>query len=217
MLTGKAPKGATIRLTKTFRTPTWEGSFKDGIDTAIQVGANGSFEWLVNPSTRPVVESRTYQVLADEPLKAETFDGVTPPPGSHVDHEFVVDEEAKVLDIALDWPTPDDLDLEVYRKDGGELVKVASSGNFVGSKEQTQVSDPQPGTYVLRVINFASASPTYTLTAGLFDAVTKRTEGKREAYTLTCEKHGKVLQTTQIFIDRGQRKVVDLAECRRRG
>ncbi len=217
VLTGKAPKGATIRLTKTFRSPTWEGSFKDGIDTAIKVGAHGRFSWLVNPSTRPVVESRTYQVLADEPLKAETFEGIAPAPNSHTDHEFVVGESAEVLDVALDWPTPDDLDLEVYRKDGDKLVEVASSGNFVGSKEQTQVAAPEPGTYVLRVINFASASPTYTLTAGLFDAVTKRTEGKREAYTLTCEKGGKVLQETRVFIDRGQRKTVDLRECRRRG
>ena len=217
VLTGKAPKGATIRLTKTFQSPTWEGSFEDGLDTAIKVGANGRFEWLVNPSTRPVVESRTYQVLADEPLKTETFEGITPAPNSYTDHEFVVDDAAKVLDIALDWPTPDDLDLEVYRKDGDELVEVASSGNFVGSKEATQVADPEPATYVLRVINFASASPTYTLTAGLFDAVTKRTEGKREAYTLTCEKGGKVLQETKVFIDRGQSKTVDLKACRKRG
>ena len=217
VLTGKAPWGATIRLTKTFRSPTWEGSFEDGIDTAIRVGARGRFSWLVNPSTRPVVESRTYRVLEDEPLQSETFEGVAPAPGSHTDHEIVVGDEGEVLDVALDWPTPDDLDLEVYRKDGDQLVEVASSGSFVGSKEQTQVADPVPGTYVLRVLNFASVTPTYTLTAGLFDAVTRRTEGKRERYTLTCEKGGKVLQETRVFIDRGQRKVVDLRECRRRG
>ena len=75
VLTGKAPKGATIRLAKTFRTPTWEGSFEDGLDTAIKVGRKGSFEWLVNPSTRPVVESRTYEQLADEPFRSETIEG----------------------------------------------------------------------------------------------------------------------------------------------
>lgn len=216
VLTGKAPAGATIRLTKNFRTPTWEGSFKDGIDTAIKAGRDGRFEWLVNPSTRPVLEPRTYQVPADEPLKAETFEGVAPAPGSSVDHEFVVGQQAALLKVALDWSLPDDLDLEVYRKDGDKLVKVASSGHFVGDKEMTEVADPQPATYVLRVINFAAAPQTYTLTAGLFDAITKQTEGKRESYTLTCEKGGEVLQETQVFIDRGQRKVVNLGECRRR-
>ena len=217
LLTGRAPRGATIRLTKTFESPTWEGSFEDGIDTAIEVGRDGRFQWLVNPSTRPVVESRTYRELGEEPVEQEAWAGTTPAVGGHVDHELVVDRDADVLRVALDWPTPDDMDLEIYRREGGELVQVGSSGNFVGEKEQADVLDPEPGTYVLRVLNFASASPTYDLTAGLYDAVTRRTEGTRESYTLTCEKGGKVLQTAQVFIDRGQRKSVDLGQCRRRG
>ena len=218
VLTGKAPKGATIRLTKTFKSPTWEGSFKDGIDTAIEVGKNGTFEWLVNPSTRPVVESRTYEELSQEPFRSEVIEGGPIEPAGHVDHEFVLDGPADVFRTELDWPTPDDLDLEIYLKQpDGELKEVGSSGNFVGDKESVDLIDAEAGTYVLRVLNFASTTPTYTLTESLFDSTTKRTEGKRESYTLTCEKGGKVLQETQIFIDRGQSKVVDLKECRRRG
>ena len=33
---------------------------------------------------------------------------------------------------------------------------------------------------------------------------------------LTCEKNGKVLQTSRIYIDRGQVKQLDLAKCRRK-
>jgi hypothetical protein len=150
-------------------------------------------------------------------VEQEAWAGTTPAVGEHVDHELVVDRDADVLRVALDWPTPDDMDLEIYRREGGELVQVGSSGNFVGEKEQADVPDPEPGTYVLRVLNFASVSPTYDLTAGLHEAVTRRTEGTRESYTLTCEKRGTVLQTTQVFIDRGQSKVVDLGQCRRRG
>ena len=216
VLTGRAPRGATLRLTKTFRTPTWEGSFEDRIDTPIRVGRSGRFEWIVNPSTRPVVEPRSYRELADEPSSAQTWEGTTAAPGGHTDHEFVVGrDDADVLDVALDWGTPDDLDLEVYRREGDQLVEVASSGSFVGSKEATQVIDPEAGTYVLRVINYASVSPTYTLSAGVFDAVVKRTEGKRERYTLTCEKRGKVLQETTVFIERGEQKRIDLTRCRR--
>ena len=31
LLTGKAPRGAVLRLRKSFATPTWEGSFADGV------------------------------------------------------------------------------------------------------------------------------------------------------------------------------------------
>ncbi|MGA8258002.1 MAG: M14 family metallopeptidase [Nocardioides sp.] len=54
VLTGKAPKGAVLRLSKTFLTPTWEGTIEDSISSAMTVPASGSFEWIVNPSTRPV-------------------------------------------------------------------------------------------------------------------------------------------------------------------
>jgi len=216
LLKGKAPKGATIRLSKTFQTPTWESSFKDRINTPIKVGRDGRFEWIVNPSTRPVVRPRVYQELSNEPYFEKVIDGTNPGPGAHTDHELVLDEDVAVWRTALDWPTPDDMDLEVYRKVDGKLVKVGSSGNFVGDKERVDLADAEAGTYVLRVINFASTSPTYTLTESFFEATTKTTEGKRESYTLTCEKKGKVLQTSKVFIARGQVKRIDLAECRRK-
>ena len=109
------------------------------------------------------------------------------------------------------------MDLEVYvKKADGSLVQVASSGNTPGQKEQTEVTDAQAGTYVLRVINYSSISPSYTLTAKQFDTVVKRTAGKREAYVMTCEKNGKVLQQQRVFIARGQVKNLDLSECRRK-
>ncbi len=216
VLKGRAPKGATIRLTKTFQTPTWEGSFQDRVRTAIKVGKKRSFSWIVNPSTRPVVQARTFLKLADEPFDRKVIEGTTPALNEHVDHEFVINKDAALWRTELDWPTPDDLDLEIYRKSGGELTQVGSSGNAPGAKELAEIADAQAGTYVLRVINFASVSPSYTLTESLFDAETRTTEGKRESYVLTCEKRGKVLQRERVFIDRGGVKTIDLAQCRRR-
>ena len=115
--------------------------------------------------------------------------------------------------VALDWPTPDDLDLEVYKRVGDGLVEVASSGNAPGEKELADIADAEPGTYVLRVINYASASPTYTLKVDQFAATVKSTPGKRERYTLTCEVGGKVLQTKRVFVDRGQVKKVNLGSA----
>ena len=221
VLTGKAPRGAVIRLKKTFQSPTWESSFQDKLNSFVKIGRSGTLDWIVNPSTRPVVRSRTYEEVSETPYDSKQFTGTVPPPApigeGYVDHELTLGSSTDVMEIDLDWTTPDDLDLEVYRKKaGGGMEQVGSSGNIPGEKEHTTLFDAPAGTYVFRVINYASVTPEYTLDIGRFESVTKRTEGKREAYTLTCEKNGKVLQSTQVFIGRGQEKRVDLAQCRRR-
>ncbi len=227
VIKGQAPKGAVLRLRKTFRSPTWESSFRDYTDSTLKVKGKasrkgkrarpGSYRWLVNPSTRPVVQPRTFQVRDKKPFKTQTDTGTLTPATSKVDHELVVKRPADLLEVDLDWNTPDDLDLEVYRRVGDRLVQVATSGNSPGEKERVELVDVARGTYVLRVVNFASVSPTYTLTSRAFGATTKRTPGKRERYTLTCErKNGKVLQKRKIFIKRGQVKRVNLSKCRRR-
>ena len=96
------------------------------------------------------------------------------------------------------------------------FTEIGSSGNFVGEKEKATINAPTPGTYVLRVINFASVTPTYTLTASLFNATEQTTPPQIESRTLTCEKDGQVLQTASIVIDRGQQVSIDLKECVRR-
>lgn len=216
IIKGKAPKGATLRLRKEFDSPTWESSFEDFLDSSIEVGRNGAFSWVVNPSTRPVVRSRSFTAIADEPFKSEVVEGgTTEPLVGTVDHEYVVTRKTDLFRIDLDWPTPDDYDLEVYLKKGDELVEVGSSGNQPGSKEQVELVDAKKGTYVVRVLNFASVSPSYTLTMGQYKGVTKRTKGTKESYTLTCEVDGKVRSSQKVVIDRGQVRSLDLRRaCR---
>ncbi len=222
LVSGKAPAGATLRLRKQFATPTYDGSsFTDELDTTMTVPANGSFSWHVNPSTRPLVMKHRLQVLSEEPTREETFTaGTALLPGQHEDKEFVVTEtDQDLLQVELDWPTPDDYDLEVYYKEAdGSLTEVASSGNFVGEKELATVDTPKAGTYVLRAINFASVSPTWTMTAGLYDTQdTIVGDGLVENWTLTCERpDGTVLQTIPVVVDRGQQVKPDLSACRTR-
>ena len=217
VLTGRAPRGAVIRLRKVFRTPTWTSSFTDRLDSVARIGASRRLHWIVNPSTRPVVRSRTYRDVAATPYLSRTFEAATPAPNSTADHTFTLAKPAEVLRVSLDWATPDDMDLEVYRrKADGSLTQVGSSGNLPGQKEQVEVTDAAAGTYVLRVVNYASLSPSYTLKAGLFDTVVRHTAGTREAYVMTCEKNGKVLQRSRVFVARGQVKALDLGECRRK-
>jgi hypothetical protein len=214
ILNGKAPKGATLRLKKSFISPTWEGGFEDGIDTAIKIGRLNRFRWIVNPSTRPAVRSRTYQVLSETPFESKTIEGAVPPvPGDFVDVEYVLREKTALTRIALDWATPDDLDMEVYKKQGDSMVEVGSSGAAPPEKEQVDLVNAEPGTYIIRVINYSSISPTFELTTELYKAITKTTPGKKEKYTMTCEVGGKVVETRSVFIDRGQVKNFNFKKC----
>jgi hypothetical protein len=216
VLTGKAPAGATLRLRKTFATPTWDGSIQDSLDTTMTVGKDGRYTWHVNPSTRPVVMARQIETVSGDPVAEESWTGTTAPLQS-TDQEFTVDRDVDLLEINLDWPTPDDLDLEVYRKNAdGSLTQAGSSGNSVAEKERVLLQDPAQGTYVLRVINFASVTPGWTLTAALFHADASTVPGLVENWTLTCERNGQVIQTVPVVVDRGQRLRVDLTACGRR-
>jgi hypothetical protein len=216
VLTGKAPAGATLRLKKTVATSTWEGTIQDTLNTTMTVGRDGRYTWHINPSTRPVVMDRQVETVSGEPVEQQSWTGTTAP-AQFTDQEFTVAEDIDLLEVVLDWPTPDDLDLEVYKKNAdGSLTEAGSSGNFVADKERVLLQDPTQGTYVLRVINFASATPSWTLTASLFDAETSTVPGLVETWTLTCERNGRVVQRVPVVIDRGQQLRLDLTACGRR-
>ena len=216
LITGDAPAGATLRLKKSFATPTWSGTIKDTLETTMKVGESGAFTWHVNPSTRPLVKARQSKVVSSDPLKRDTYTGTTAP-GSSTDQEFTVDRAADVFEVKLDWATPDDLDLAVLRKNAdGSLTQVGTSGGFVGDKERVLLDAPEQGTYVLRVTNFASVAPSWDLTASLFDATEEWQDGVIENWTLSCEKDGKVLQQVPVVVDRGQQVKADLGECARK-
>ncbi len=223
LVAGKAPAGAVLRLTKAFKTATSQSTFiEDRLESTLTVPANGRYSWHVNPSTRPEVMEHRVTILAQEPTREEAFSwtGVWLP-GDHVDFDFSLPEAGvAALKVNLDWPTPDDLDLYVYyRNPDGTLVEVGSSGEFVLAKEEAILELPEAGEYVLRVENFASATPSFSLTAGLYGAVGEDVFGGNvvESYKLTCERpDGTVLQTASVTVDRGRSAKVDLKECAKR-
>ena len=69
VIEGPAPAGAVLTLRKAFDTPTCESascpagtgpSFRDVLETRLVVPADGSFEWHVNPSGRPLHPNETW-------------------------------------------------------------------------------------------------------------------------------------------------------------
>ena len=234
VISGQAPAGAVIRLKKAFDTmtspvrplETWQTedpglagdalAIEDVLDTTATVA--GAFDLHANPSTRPAVMERKVYEISGEPSATFTHEGTAIEPNGHVDVPFTLEQTGARLQIDLDWLTPDDLDMEVYRQDGDELRLVGTSGNVPGEKEQVIIDDPEPGEYVFRVINFASVTPTWTITAGTYDIEVIDTHPPLKAFetwTLTCERpDGTVLQTLDVLVSRGDRVVVDLAACR---
>ena len=97
-------------------------------------------------------------------------------------------------------------------------VRVKRGLRFIrgGEKELVELADPVAGDYVLRVVNYTSVTPSYTLEAAVVrEVVTDRTviAGKVERWTLTCEKDGKVLEQVPVVVDRGQQVKADLRTC----
>lgn len=102
VITGKAPKGAVLRLTKEFSSPTWSSSFTDRRDTTMTVGPRGRYTWHVNQSTRPVVQQKLIEITEDEPVRTESFEGGPTAVAEHVDHEFTMTEtDVDVLQVDL--------------------------------------------------------------------------------------------------------------------
>ena len=91
-------------------------------------------------------------------------------PGTYQDFPFTIasDEKDGDVDVHIDWTNPaDDWDLYVYRKGpGGQLETVGSSANGAPDTEENAVTQSvgkpiTPGKYVIRVVNYAAASPTF--------------------------------------------------------
>jgi hypothetical protein len=226
VITGKAPAGAVLRLTKEFETQTWDNgaNFEDSLNSTMRVGSDGRYVWDVNPSTRPAVSKRLIEILADEPVRTQEYnDRPAPSFNGYAYEELEVTESGlDVLKVDLTWPTStaDDLDLVVYWVDpNGRRVEVGSSGNMPGETESAKVIDPEPGMYVFEVHNYASTSPTYDIQASLYDAVGTEEVGAgiAEWWTLTCEKETatglKTVDKEYVYVERGQQVKLDLKEC----
>jgi hypothetical protein len=167
--------------------------FEDVLDTSF-TPKGGRFEWNINPSTRPIVETKTFPgTIADQPSRKDAFSGGATD-GDVVDKEFTVTEEdrATILDIKFDSQLNDDYDIELYLRKGAELEKVGNSGNFApddptdptGPNERITLDAPPVGTYVLRVINYAAVGP-WSATVERFptgpNKVVSRQEGDLDA------------------------------------
>ena len=110
---------------KTFATPTWEGSIQETLNSDHHRRVERQVHLARQPVDAPGRDGPAGRDGVREPVAEQSWTGTTAPLQS-TDQEFTVDQDVDLLEINLDWPTPDDLDLEVYRKNAdGSLTRSA--------------------------------------------------------------------------------------------
>ena len=252
MLEGTAPAGATLRLTKQFKTESFPQADNkplltdDKLDTVYDVGSDGRVRWHVNPSTRPLVAKASGVPNAGQPSPPQqrsggvagaaddpANDGAAPSgdPDSddtlnYNDHPITVPAtgDNASMNVRVSWQAQaSDWDIKLYEDSNGdgksenETTVVGTSQTGPSNVEEVSAhGTPRltPGKqYVLRVNNFA-AIESYTVDI-TFAAPPPFKPAQVESYTLTCEQGGRVFDTQQVQIDRGQVKQLDLSACTR--
>jgi Zinc carboxypeptidase len=198
----------------------------DSVESTTLVPASGQYEWHVGPSTRPFVFGTRFPSKDVKDGRSDTINGTAPPDQSggaggendHVDHPFTITDadNAQKVAIHLEWTGGfQDMDMEVYRRTGDpdEPQQVATSGNPPGQPEDAELTNPEPGDYFVRVVNYLAAPGTpYTLTVKRQTAGpdTITITGKSEAWHMTCETpDGKVQETRDVTVWRGDVSVQD--------
>jgi hypothetical protein len=234
VIEGSAPQGSTLRLSKTFRTatsPVWNDDFGNSIGGPImftdtlrsELETTGpTFEWHVNPSTRPLVAGRhgrdptgppQGRIALSNPPGIPPENTVYPPGGAVEEIPFTVEGPSAGVDngrmtVHIEWGSPDtDWDIYVIGPDGQVVAQSAASGD---TTEDASLFDPPPGEYRLHVVNYdqvMNASDDWFGGTVTFSSPTPRVEtGTKESWTLTClDPRGRVQASRPVVVDRGAR------------
>ena len=220
VISGTAPAGATLSLERAGVFPLWDKTqVTDVVATSMVVGEDGQFDWHVNPSTRPFVESRQAPLLS--PAIEELSTEGTAPPTRSTDTTFEVAEERDLLLATVRTAVPIDYQAvntaQVHLrllKDGVVLAQATAFGpiNTIAWGGEEGVGVVEPGTYTLRVTNnvFNPVS-TYNLDASTHDVLADRTLRTDELWTLTCTLADGSKSQAEVLVDRGQQ--VDVGDA----
>ncbi|CAA9501315.1 MAG: Carboxypeptidase T precursor [uncultured Solirubrobacteraceae bacterium] len=230
VLAGASTPGATLRLKKSFATSTSKlinageatGSvltFPDVLETTMTVPADGRYEWHVNPSTRPIVPGG--RVPNGPPTAGRDIRNtkMTVPGGGQETTANVEDfpvtiaptDDNGLIRASIQHPAMQNknLNLKLLRRVNGSLVEIARSTNGPNLAEELRVVNPPAGEYVVRVINVTAVDPSFT---GKIEFASPEPP---ESWRMTCEVDGRVLETRDVVVNRGERVGADICPVAR--
>ena len=227
VLFGETRNGRTLELTKSFTTlsaPVIDSTgavgalreYEDRVVSRLTVGKSKTFEWHVNPSTRPAVRGGRYQRPGATTTPGfELEAGVPKANGTTLQQDFpftvTPEQDNGYMTARIDWTNPvpnanaaQNWELELYRvEEDGSLTQLGKSINssYARPFEELQSTHMGPGDYVLRVVTVRAIDPT-----GFTGAVQFFPPEPPEAYTLTCRNpKNEVMSVQQIVVQRGER------------
>jgi hypothetical protein len=234
VIAGSAPAGSELTIRKSFMTdtsPVWGDDFGSVIGPIQQfpdtleysMRTDGStFEWNVNPSTRPVVAGRDGRaatgppqtdIAVANPAGQPAENTGDPRSGAHEEFSFDVAGPPAVdngkMTVHIDWGNPNtDWDVYVYDSTGKLVTQSASFGD---TTEDAVLADPPAGHYTAVIVNYdqinGAAYDDWGNGRVDFDSPRPRVEtGVKEAWTLTCVRPDAVATSPQqVIVDRGGR------------
>ena len=217
-VTGKAPKGTQVVLSKTHVSPTSPVIQPDGStgpqqfyeDTLVNRYASdgGRFTLDVNPSTRPLVEGRYgREPVADPQESADVANPAgVPAVGESEETTFEILGQPEVdngfATLSFGWPDGADWDFYVEGPDGQPV----GSGATLANPEEIVIPDPVAGTYTVVAENYeaGSAEDDWTGEVTFQSPTPPQDNGIDEAWQVTCLKKGRILASQDVVVDRGE-------------
>ncbi len=212
VVTGKAPAGATLEVSRTGTSLTSpvirdDGSLgpplalTDMMRSSTTVPASGRVDWHINPSTRPYSKKDRRQFeLTKTPTSRQDISG-----GPTTDRiPITLGAADKAVKATVD--VGDASDYDIYLFDSANRQVASGPGGFVGEDEALVATGLPPGNYELEVRNFAAVEP-WTGTVEKFGATGLVGDPpKPESWLLTCRSaSGRALGKRSLRIERGQR------------
>ena len=220
LITGTAPRGHTLTISKRFVSQTspvvnTDGTVGDPIEysdwlRSSYASKGGAFTWATNPSTRPVVQGRGGR---DPLAPAQPGTTLVNPPGIPAEDAFetatftvqgLPDYDNARARVRVEWPDASvDWDVVVVNS-FGEIVASAES---LADPEIAVLIDPVPGDYTVVVINYEGGSADSDWSGSVsFENPTPAVDtGVREQWTLTCKNAaGTVVASQMVLVERGE-------------
>ncbi|WP_377643547.1 M14 family metallopeptidase [Oryzobacter terrae] len=218
-ITGTAPAGRVLTVSKSFQTLTSPVNQPDGsvgapiayqndLSSSLR-STGGKFSWAVNPSTRPVVAGRWGREPAApaQPTVALTNPAGTPGTFESEFATFTIGGMPQYdnfkAEVRVQWPDPGvDWDVVIRNSDGD----VVGSAETLADPEVALLIEPVPGTYTVELINYDGGETSDWTGEVRFGGPNPKVEtGVKEAWTLTCSTTGGAMVSERsVIVDRGQ-------------
>jgi hypothetical protein len=227
-LTGTAPAGWDLEISKTFTSETSPVVQPNGSTTApleytdtltsSYASKGGKFSWAVNPSTRPIVAGRYGRaplapaqptVAFANPAGVPAENTGNPLAGASEVFDFTIGAlpqyDNGTATVSMQWGDPA-VDWDIYVVNSAGQI-VGQGATFGTNREDALLIDPAAGSYKAYVVNYEGGATSDWTTAGVTFAnpLPELRTGIKEAWQLTCSKPtGDVQSTRAVVVDRGQ-------------